>query len=220
MLINGPGEFIVELPGDNRHQQRAHRHDAGNDDEKRLGFAPNVIVDRVVVGQHTHGFFDLLHLHGSVDQQPNVTDTQSDDLNRVLHAQSIVHQHQLVDESETVQREEGRDGFRGGHLVGFGLQLNLEIGEDITGTRPSGLARLESMRHQWVGIRGQIAIPFERQGDDGLNEGDDGKGPRPERIWDVHSAFWRMGRHIRIAFSRPKPTGTPTKRGIERGTPQ
>lgn len=47
-------------------------------------------------------------------------------------------------------------------------------------------------------------VPLKSQGDDSLNERDDGEGPRPERIWNIHLAIAFTRRDVDIAFSRSK----------------
>ena len=131
VFIDGPGKLIVEFPGHDHHQQGAHGDHDGNDDQEGLSFAPHVGVDGTVDGQVGDGIFDLLDLHGSIDQKTEIAHTDSDDLDGVFQSEGVVDEHQLVDETETVEGQEGRDGFRGGDGVGLGIDLKLEVGKDI-----------------------------------------------------------------------------------------
>lgn len=132
MLVDGPCKFIVQLPSDDHHQQRAHRYDNGDDNQEGFGFPPHIFIDGVVDGQHADGFLDLLDLHGAIDQKTDVADAQPDDLNGVFQTEGVVGEHDFVDETETIQREETGDGLGGGDILRFGVELELEVCEDIT----------------------------------------------------------------------------------------
>lgn len=69
-------------------------------------------------------------MDSTIDQESNVAETETDNLNRVFHPKRVVHQHQLIEKTETVEGKEGRNGFRGGTLVR--LLLDLEVGENVT----------------------------------------------------------------------------------------
>lgn len=91
MLVDRPREFIVQLPRNDKHQGRAHRHDDWNDDEKRLRLSPYIRADGVVDDQNRERVFDLLHLDGPVDQKPDIAQTYPDDLDGILQPQRVVH---------------------------------------------------------------------------------------------------------------------------------
>jgi hypothetical protein len=55
---------------------------------------------------------NLSHLDGAVDEKTEIARTQTNHLNGVFHAQCVINQDQLVDKTETVESEEGGDGFR------------------------------------------------------------------------------------------------------------
>lgn len=86
MLVDRPCKFIVELPSDNHHQDRAHGNDARNDNQKRLRFPPHVYRDGAFGHKHFDGVLDLLDLHRSVNQKTEVAHAQTDDLNGILEA--------------------------------------------------------------------------------------------------------------------------------------
>lgn len=153
MLVDGPRELIVELPRDKGHQECSQSDNTRNDDQERLRLIPNVQLDLVHVVQGCHSFSNLLDLHRSVDQESDVADTQSDDLNCVLHSQRIVDQHQFVEETEAIEGKEGGDCFGGGTVVGE--FLDLEVREDIP--RERQLARERS--HRGRGKEGSRTIP-------------------------------------------------------------
>lgn len=91
---------------------------------------PNLGLDKILVVELVDCGVDLFYLDRSIDQQSHVTHAKTDDLNGVLHAQCIIDQHELVDETETVKGEEGGDGSGGRNVVG--LFLDLKVGKYIT----------------------------------------------------------------------------------------
>lgn len=118
VLVDCPRELVVEFPCHKCHQECAQSHNTRNDDQERLGLIPDVQLNLVHIVQGCHGFSNLLHLDRSVDQESDVTDTQSDDLNCILHSQRIVDQHQFVEETEAIEGKESGDCFGGGTVVG------------------------------------------------------------------------------------------------------
>lgn len=136
-------------------------------------------------------------------------------MNGVLQAQRIVHENQLVDESEAIEGQEGRDSFGCAHTVGFWLELELKVGENITTAKRHG----QQLSTKTTQTKEGMDLPLESQSDDGLNERDDGKRPRPERIWNVHLAMAFTRRDVNIAFSRSKAASSfPPKRRIKRAS--
>lgn len=114
MLVDCPREFVVQLPCHEGYQDGTQPNDARNDDEERLRLRPDGFRDGAILRQHVDRRSNLLHLDGAIDQQSHVTQTETDNLNGILHPQSIVNQDQLVEETEAVQGQEGGDGSRGG----------------------------------------------------------------------------------------------------------
>lgn len=73
VFVDRPCEFIIKLPCNHHHEDRTHRHDAWNDDQERLGFSPNILIDSRIVGQNGDSLLHLLNLHCPVDQESDVT---------------------------------------------------------------------------------------------------------------------------------------------------
>lgn len=74
---------------------------------------PNGSVDVSIITEVKDGLFDLLHLDSAIYQQSQIVEAKADDLNCILESQGIPHEDQLIDETEDVKREEGRDGASG-----------------------------------------------------------------------------------------------------------
>jgi hypothetical protein len=130
MFVDCPSELIIELPSDEGHQNAPDSHDTGNDDQEWLRLPPNLGLDKILFVELVDCGVDLLNLDRSIDQQSHVTHAKTDDLDGVLHAQCIIDQHELVDETETVKGEEGGDCSGGGNVVG--PFLDLKVGKYIT----------------------------------------------------------------------------------------
>lgn len=101
ILKNIPSKLLIELPSDENHENCGKGNDGRNGDQKRLDIAPELIGGNVAVegsvGSKNHNcFLDLVDLNGRVDHQGEVGNADSNDLNRVLHPQSIPHNHQNI----------------------------------------------------------------------------------------------------------------------------
>ena len=101
-LVDGPGKFIVEFPGAAGQKSRSHSNDSGYGDQERLCVAPNLCLDEVVLRQLKHSVLDLRDLDRTVNKQANIVHDQANDLDSILHSQSIPDQEQLVEEAEYV----------------------------------------------------------------------------------------------------------------------
>lgn len=112
MLVDCPRKLVVQLPRHEDHQDGSEPHDTGNDDQERLRLGPDHWADLVHVGQDRNRVLDLVDLDCAVDQETDVADTETNDLNRVFQPKRIVYQHQLIEETETVEGEEGRNRLR------------------------------------------------------------------------------------------------------------
>ena len=74
MFVDGPCKFIVQLPRNDKHQQRPHGHDAGNDDKEWLRLRPYFGANGVVDDQNAgDSLLDLLNLDRTVDQKPDIS---------------------------------------------------------------------------------------------------------------------------------------------------
>lgn len=132
MFVDRPREFVVQLPRHDDHEHGAHSNDAGDNNEERLRLIPYILVNVAVDRQDRNRILDLLHLDRPVYQKSNITKAYPDDLDRVLQTERIVHEDQLINETKAVQGQEGRNGFRRGDIVRLGLELYLEVREDVT----------------------------------------------------------------------------------------
>lgn len=91
MLVDSPCKFVVQFPCHANHQDRSEGDNARNGDEYWLGLVPEINVQDIC--QDAYGFLDLFNLHCTVDQQSNIADADSNDLNGVFEAQSVVDKH-------------------------------------------------------------------------------------------------------------------------------
>lgn len=110
MFVDSPCKLIVQLPGDEGKDDGGYSHEDGQGDEHGLDLGPEIIRDEVVLVQGLDRIPDLILLDGGIDENANVVDDESDDLNGVFHAQSIVYEYQLVDVSEHEYGEISGDG--------------------------------------------------------------------------------------------------------------
>jgi hypothetical protein len=118
-------------------------------------------------------------LDGGVYEDTEVIDDEADDLNCVLLGQCIVDQADLVDVAEHEDGEIGGDCPRLVVVVDVLLEGVLETGKDIAARVRSAIAQ-----------RGAGAdVRFEDEGDDGLGDGGQQKGPGPPGVGDVHAAL-------------------------------
>lgn len=74
---------------------------------------------------------DLIDLHGGVDQETQVVEAKTDELNGVFVEQGIVHQQQLVEEAKDEERGVGGHCTRLGRGLGAGTESKLEGGKDV-----------------------------------------------------------------------------------------
>lgn len=142
VLQDVPRELLVQLPCDERHTAGRGADDAGNRDQEATNVAPQL------VGRHRQrhgellqdldGLPDLVHLDGGVDEQGHVGDGHTDDLDGVLHAQGVPHDHDLVQEAEDEECEEGGDGLVlrvGPLLVDVLVEAALVLAKDVAARR-------------------------------------------------------------------------------------
>lgn len=103
VLQDVPCELLVQLPRNEAHAHRSGGNDARDGDEEAANVAPHLLArhrQRVEPLQDLDGLLDLLNLDSRVDEQGHVGDGHADDLNGVLHAQGVPHNHHLVEEPE------------------------------------------------------------------------------------------------------------------------
>lgn len=165
MLVNGPCKLIVELPRDKGQDCSSDSDQDWDSNQVWLNAWPQKLtLDQVtwalVAVKMPHCLIDLADLNRRVDEQSEVVETQSNDLNGILEAQGIIDKHKLVQETKD---EEG------------------EVGWDDLGLCDGWKAWCE--RH----LKSGENIGLQDENDDGLDDGDTQKGPSPWCVWLVHS---------------------------------
>ena len=167
VLVDRPGEFVVQLPRDEAQQHRAERDHTGRGDQAGVQVGPGAGVDVARHEQLVDRLVHLVHLHRRVDHHAQVVHADTDHLNGVLQPQRVPDEHQLVYEAEDEDRKVGGDGQRSHSLrrrirrARLPFQTGLELPEDI---------RLQPQAY------------------DGLEQGDQGESPGPARAGQVHLA--------------------------------
>lgn len=116
VLVDGPCELAVKLPGDSAEQNGTQGDDTGTREKEPVNLVPDVQTDLRLsptgrIKQGVNGFLDLGHLHTRIDEHAGIVKAEPDDLNCVLRAQRIIHQDQLVQEAEDEQSQVCRDGM-------------------------------------------------------------------------------------------------------------
>lgn len=84
VFVNGPGEFVIQLPRNHCHQHRDQSNDTWNRNQERFFLVPDRCIDMVRGAKLCDGFIDLIHLHSGVDQKANIVDAQPYDLDGIL----------------------------------------------------------------------------------------------------------------------------------------
>lgn len=123
MFIDCPRKLIIQLPSDECHDYREEANDTRNSQDVGSNIMPNRVIGFDIwyglagilwiceINESCDGLVDLIVLDRSVYQHSNIVEAKSDDLNGVLESQSIVVQHQLVQESEDEECEVCRNRF-------------------------------------------------------------------------------------------------------------
>ena len=167
VLVDRPGEFVVQLPRDEAQQHRAEGDHAGRGDQAGIQVGPRASVDVARHEQLVDRLVHLVHLHRRVDHHAQVVHADPDHLDGILQPQRIPDEHQLVDKPKDENGEVGRDGQRPhglGRRIGrarLPFQTRLELPEDI---------RLQTQAYNR------------------LEQGDQGERPGPSRAGQVHLA--------------------------------
>lgn len=105
VLENIPSKLLVELPGNVHHDNGGDSNDDGSGNKVGLDIAPehgrcDALLQRTVDLEDSKRHLNLLKLESRVNQESQIGDADADNLNRVLHAQRIQHEDQLVKETE------------------------------------------------------------------------------------------------------------------------
>ena len=153
MLVDGPGEFVIQLPCANHHETCHECDNARYGDQEPFCVGPSVRVEVILLRQLEYCIFDLRHLYRTIEEQTSIVCDKSHDLNSVLQSQRIPHKHQFVDETEDIQGQEGRDRASVGiRIVRVSIEVDLKGREDVAKDsleRPgiwSSLAHLSNAR--------------------------------------------------------------------------
>lgn len=134
LLVDGPGEFAIQLPCYKGQEEGADTNNNGNSDQEGHDIGPVLRSEEVQSHQAVGGIQDLIELDGSIYQNSQVHKYQANDLNSVLRGESIVDEDELVDEGEDEETKVGRNssGELGGRLFfSLAVERMSELDEDI-----------------------------------------------------------------------------------------
>lgn len=122
MLVDCPCKFVVELPGHKGHEDGSKGHEAWLHDQKRLDLSPELDHDEAIFLENDDGVVDLVDLNRGIDQDAEVVNAETDDLNCVFQAQRVVDQNHLVNVTKHEDGEVGGDGSRLGQEASVRLE--------------------------------------------------------------------------------------------------
>ena len=132
MLVDGPGEFVVQLPCAYHHETCHECNNARYRDQEPFCVGPGIVVEVALARQLEYSIFDLRHLHRTIEEQTSIICDKSHNLNSVLQPQSIPYKHQLVDETKDIQSQKGRDrACMGIRIVSVSIEVDLKGCEDV-----------------------------------------------------------------------------------------
>lgn len=133
MFVNSPRKLIVQLPGDETHDDREECNNNGNRHQKWSNILPDIIFLQDIAPEFES--FDspvnLVELDCSIHQHTNIVDAESDDLNGVFESQRIPDEDQLIQETEDEECEVCWDGFRQSHGIFAVFNAQLELNKKI-----------------------------------------------------------------------------------------
>ena len=166
VLVDRPGELVVQFPRDETQQHRPERYHTRRSDQTRIQVRPSARIDirRPELGD---GLSDLIHLHRRVDHHAQVVQAYPNHLDGILQAQRIPHQHQLVYEPEDENGQIRRNRQRAHRLR-----------RRVRRPRLPHQTRLKFPEH----------IRLQPQTHNRLEEGHEREGPRPLGAGQVHFA--------------------------------
>jgi hypothetical protein len=188
VLVDGPCKLVVQLPCFKGKEDGRKCHQAGQGNEHGPDILPKLARDKAALAQLIGGIFDLVVLDRSVDENADVINDEADDLNRVLQAQGVPHQPQLVYVSK---HEDGQIGGNGAgftvNALGLPVDAVLKLAKDIAAR--STLAWRDDAS-KWT--RGNVRL--QGKSDDGLGNGRQHEGPCPPAVREIHP---RCAAHLR-----------------------
>jgi hypothetical protein len=188
VLVDGPCKLVVQLPCFKGKEDGRKCHQAGQGNKHGPDILPKLARDKAALAQLIGGIFDLVVLDRSVDENADVINDEADDLNRVLQAQGVPHQPQLVYVSK---HEDGQIGGNGAgftvNALGLPVDAVLKLAKDIAAR--STLAWRDDAS-KWT--RGNVRL--QGKSDDGLGNGRQHEGPCPPAVREIHP---RCAAHLR-----------------------
>jgi hypothetical protein len=92
VLVNGPGKLVVQLPSLKCKQKGRKGHQTRQGNQQRTDLWPKRGQHEVLSPQALCGVLDLVKLNGGIDEDAEVVDDETDDLNRVLEAQGVPYE--------------------------------------------------------------------------------------------------------------------------------
>jgi len=113
VLIDGPGKFIIELPGNEGHDNGEESDNTWNGEQVWMHVIPDIcfLVHVVQTLQGMDCLVDLIVLNGSIDKHAKIIDAKPDDLDGIFKSQGVVDEYQLVEKPEDKECKVCRDGF-------------------------------------------------------------------------------------------------------------
>lgn len=101
VLQNIPSELLIQLPGNETEADSTDGNNAGNSNQNALYILPNIeILNSILSFQDRDSFVHLVNLNRGINHQGEVCDTNSDDLNRILDAESVPNEDKFVKKAE------------------------------------------------------------------------------------------------------------------------
>lgn len=131
VLVDGPRELVIQLPGLEGENNGSSSHQTWESNQHGSHIRPEVLLDSAF--EHASSIPDLIELDGGVDEDTDVVDNETDDLNSVLQPQGVPYKPELV---EVPKHEHGEVG---GNCASFTVRADdgpvdagLELAKDIS----------------------------------------------------------------------------------------
>jgi hypothetical protein len=157
VLVDGPRKLVVQLPSLKCKQKGRKGHQTRQGNQQRADLWPKRGQHEVLAPQALCGVLDLVKLDGGIDEDAEVVDDETDDLNRVLEAQGVPYEPEFVQIAEHEYGEVGGDGARLVLVGVLGLRMDRVLipCEDIAARARSALrggqarATVRTIQGQW-----------------------------------------------------------------------
>jgi len=133
-LVDGPCKLVIQLPGLKSKKDGRNGHEDRQSNQHGLDVFPEVARNKGAIVEVVGRVPDLVELDAGIDENADVVDDDSNDLNGVFEAQGIPHEHQLVDVAEHEDGEKGGNGagFAGSRALCGKVNVCLELAKDIS----------------------------------------------------------------------------------------